>query len=228
MVWVFTGLSSERDKTLPVFYSRPITFLTNQQRGYTRVAVFAQSWSLLQGTRCRFYKIGLIYSQIYITSFDKIQCEHDQHATLQDTKLICFLFYHYQSIVFKSVFACMLLMTLNMVNYYDACNIGHRGVLGFTSNTWNLKIYILVLLKLVWEWIFSRGCMGNLFFSYTNRSTELKLKSTVKIHVTRVTQNTIVPVGRPRPYSIIKLNLHTKRHIKSKFPNHTWATSMRK
>ena len=63
--------------------------------------------------------------------------------------------------------------------------------------------------------------MGNLFFCYTNRSTELKLKSTVKIRGTRVPQNTIVPVGRPRSYSIIKLNLHTQRHIKSKFPNHS-------
>ena len=35
----------------------------------------------------------------------------------------------------------------------------------------------------------------------------LKVWSTVKIRRTRVPQNAIVPVGRPRPYSIIKLNM---------------------
>ena len=35
----------------------------------------------------------------------------------------------------------------------------------------------------------------------------LKVWSTVKIRRTRVPQNALVPVGRPRPYSIIKLNM---------------------
>ena len=35
----------------------------------------------------------------------------------------------------------------------------------------------------------------------------LKVWSTVKIRGTRVPQKAIVPVGRPRPYSIIKLNM---------------------
>ena len=35
----------------------------------------------------------------------------------------------------------------------------------------------------------------------------LKVWSTVKIRGTRVPQNAIVPVGRPRPYSIIMLNM---------------------
>ena len=35
----------------------------------------------------------------------------------------------------------------------------------------------------------------------------LKVWSTVKIRRTRVPQNAIVPVGRPRPYSIIILNV---------------------
>ena len=35
----------------------------------------------------------------------------------------------------------------------------------------------------------------------------LKVWSTVKIRITRVLQNAIVPVGRPRPYSIIILNM---------------------
>ena len=38
-------------------------------------------------------------------------------------------------------------------------------------------------------------------------SSTLKVWSTVKIHRTRVPQNAIVPVGRPRPYSIIILNM---------------------
>ena len=37
--------------------------------------------------------------------------------------------------------------------------------------------------------------------------SELKVWSTVKIHGTRVPQKAIVPVGRPRPYSIITLNM---------------------
>ena len=36
-------------------------------------------------------------------------------------------------------------------------------------------------------------------------SHQLKLSSTVKIRETRVPQNAIVPVGRPRPYYIIKI-----------------------
>ena len=36
----------------------------------------------------------------------------------------------------------------------------------------------------------------------------LKVWSTVKIRGTRVSQKAIVPVGRPRPYSIIILNMH--------------------
>ena len=37
--------------------------------------------------------------------------------------------------------------------------------------------------------------------------SSLKVWSTVKIRKTRVLQNAIVPVGRPRPYSIIILNM---------------------
>ena len=37
--------------------------------------------------------------------------------------------------------------------------------------------------------------------------SRLKVWSTVKIRRTRVPQNAVVPVGRPRPYSIIILNM---------------------
>ena len=43
-----------------------------------------------------------------------------------------------------------------------------------------------------------RACMAELI---------LKVWSTVKIRGTRVSQKAIVPVGRPRPYSIITLNM---------------------
>ena len=41
---------------------------------------------------------------------------------------------------------------------------------------------------------------------------KLKVWSTVKIRGTRVPQKAIVPVGRPRPYSIIILNM-LERHL---------------
>ena len=40
-----------------------------------------------------------------------------------------------------------------------------------------------------------------------DKYTILKVWSTVKIRGTRVPQKAIVPVGRPRPYSIIILNM---------------------
>ena len=41
----------------------------------------------------------------------------------------------------------------------------------------------------------------------------LKVWLTVKIRRTRVPQNAIVPVGRPRPYSIIILNMRFKASL---------------
>ena len=45
------------------------------------------------------------------------------------------------------------------------------------------------------------------FLTLSARGPPLKVWSTVKIRGTRVPQKAIVPVGRPRPYSIIILNM---------------------
>ena len=51
----------------------------------------------------------------------------------------------------------------------------------------------------------ARICTGTM--RQTSADKILKVWSTVKIRGTRVPQNSIVPVGRPRPYSIIILNM---------------------
>ena len=59
--------------------------------------------------------------------------------------------------------------------------------------------------KWIWGPTRSRGGGGYWWIYLTNDN--LKVWSTVKICGTRVPQNAIVPVGRPRPYSIIILNM---------------------
>ena len=53
----------------------------------------------------------------------------------------------------------------------------------------------------------------------------LKVWSTVKIRMTRVPQNAIVPVGRPRPYSIIILNMRFIPEASLRASSQTTATS---
>ena len=48
---------------------------------------------------------------------------------------------------------------------------------------------------------------SNGFRTQQDLTFALKVWSTVKIRRTRVPQNAMVPVGRPRPYSIIILNM---------------------
>ena len=52
----------------------------------------------------------------------------------------------------------------------------------------------------------------------------LKVWSTVKIRGTRVSQNAIVPVGRPRPYSLIILNMRFIPEASLRASSQTTAT----
>ena len=58
-----------------------------------------------------------------------------------------------------------------------------------------------------------------------DQTQTLKVWSTVKIRGTRVPQNAIVPVGRPRPYSIIILNKRFIPEASLRASSQTTATS---
>ena len=56
-------------------------------------------------------------------------------------------------------------------------------------------------------------------------ATLLKVWSTVEIRGTRVPQNSIVPVGRPRPYSVIIINMHFTPEASLRASSQSTATS---